>query len=120
VRKDGAKIDLWLKEIAPSTELRRGFGHDPDRWAEFRRRYRAELKERPNELALLRDRSRHGTVTLLWKGIQTFYAGGPGPLPSLRSPGTTDVDAANARSWVGALAHVEGSPRRASSPRHSC
>src|ERR1019366_7077403 len=43
VRKSDAAIDRWLKEVAPSTELRRWFGHDPSRWEEFRRRYRAEL-----------------------------------------------------------------------------
>ena len=41
--KEKAKIDLWFKEIAPSTELRKWFGHDPDKWDEFRRRYKAEL-----------------------------------------------------------------------------
>ncbi|MCA0176329.1 MAG: DUF488 domain-containing protein [Proteobacteria bacterium] len=42
-----AQIDLWLKEIAPSTELRQWFGHDPDKWTEFNSRYRAELKTNP-------------------------------------------------------------------------
>lgn len=42
-----AKIDLWLKEVAPSTELRQWFGHDPEKWIEFKRRYRAELKNNP-------------------------------------------------------------------------
>lgn len=42
-----AKIDLWLKEVAPSTELRQWFGHDPDKWPEFEKRYRAELKTNP-------------------------------------------------------------------------
>src|ERR687897_3960604 len=43
--KEKAGVDLWLKEIAPSTELRKWFGHDPDRWEEFKERYRAELEE---------------------------------------------------------------------------
>ncbi len=42
-----AKIDLWLKEVAPSTELRQWFGHDPEKWIEFEKRYRAELKTNP-------------------------------------------------------------------------
>jgi len=42
-----AKIDLWLKEVAPSTELRKWFGHDPEKWSEFKKRYRAELKNNP-------------------------------------------------------------------------
>ncbi len=66
VRKEDAKVDLWLKDVAPSAELRRWFGHDPERWAEFRRRYRAELKDRPEALKLLRDKALGGTVTLLF------------------------------------------------------
>jgi uncharacterized protein YeaO (DUF488 family) len=46
VSKDRAKIDLWLKDVAPSAELRKWFGHDPERWQQFRRRYAAELKEK--------------------------------------------------------------------------
>ena len=64
-----AAIDLWLKEIAPSTELRRWFGHDPERWPEFKRRYREELKapERAAALARLRDAERQSrVVTLLY------------------------------------------------------
>lgn len=47
LRKADAAIDLWLKDIAPSTELRRWFGHKPERWDEFRERYRAELRDNP-------------------------------------------------------------------------
>ena len=64
--KDRAAVDLWMKEIAPSTELRRWFGHDPKRWRQFQTRYRAELLEHGTELALLRSRARKGTVTLLF------------------------------------------------------
>ena len=66
VRKAELPLDAWLKEVAPSTELRRWFGHDPARWAEFRRRYWAELKQQPDALALLREKARRGTVTLLY------------------------------------------------------
>ena len=65
VSKDEAELDLWLKEIAPSTELRKWFGHDPERFAEFRKRYRDELKDKDEaiaELAKLRPRN----VTLLY------------------------------------------------------
>jgi uncharacterized protein YeaO (DUF488 family) len=64
--KQEADVDLWLKEIAPSTELRRWFGHDPSKWVEFRRRYRAELDGKAEEIATLRQRGGGGMVTLLY------------------------------------------------------
>jgi uncharacterized protein YeaO (DUF488 family) len=64
--KQRAALDLWMKDIAPSAELRRWFGHDPKRWNEFQARYRAELKQREADLAELRSRARRGTVTLLF------------------------------------------------------
>jgi uncharacterized protein YeaO (DUF488 family) len=66
LRKEEAHIDLWLKEAAPSTELRQWFGHEPARWKEFQTRYRRELKGRKDALKLLRDKSREGTVTLVY------------------------------------------------------
>ena len=66
LRKDKARIDLWLKEIAPSTELRRWFGHDPARWSMFRRKYRAELHHRADLLRTIEDALREGPVTLLF------------------------------------------------------
>ena len=66
VRKAEAVIDCWLKEIAPSSELRRWFGHDPSRWEEFRRRYRAELSARPELLDRLRALAEQGTLTLVY------------------------------------------------------
>ena len=66
VSKAGARIDLWLKEIAPSNELRTWFGHDPARWEEFRSRYRSDLAARESELAQLRDLARSGPVTILF------------------------------------------------------
>jgi uncharacterized protein YeaO (DUF488 family) len=54
VTKQKAKIDLWLKDIAPSTELRQWYGHEPDKWPEFRKLYLAELKSKEEMLALLR------------------------------------------------------------------
>ncbi len=64
--KHEAEIDLWLKDIAPSTELRQWFGHVPRRWDAFRRRYFDELDAMPNTVALLRDKLRKGNVTLLY------------------------------------------------------
>ena len=65
VSKDAAALDLWLKELAPSTGLRKWFGHDPARWAEFQLRYVQEVREHPQLLAQLRDLARKGPVTLV-------------------------------------------------------
>jgi uncharacterized protein YeaO (DUF488 family) len=66
--KERADVDVWLKEIAPSHELRRWFGHDPQKFAEFRRRYEAELASETGQAALakLRDLARQGPVTLVF------------------------------------------------------
>ncbi|TPJ38251.1 MULTISPECIES: DUF488 family protein [unclassified Mesorhizobium] len=66
VKKTDAAIDCWIKELAPSTELRKWFGHDPARWQEFRRRYAAEIHERRDDLDRLRDLMRQGAVTLVY------------------------------------------------------
>lgn len=66
VKKANAAIDVWLKEIAPSDRLRRWFGHKPERWPEFRRRYRAELKQRQQLVADIRAAARQGPVTLVY------------------------------------------------------
>jgi uncharacterized protein YeaO (DUF488 family) len=66
VRKETAKLDLWLRDIAPSDTLRHWFGHEPARWPEFKRRYRAELKGRSFELQPIRDALKKGRVTLLF------------------------------------------------------
>ncbi len=58
--------DLWLKEIAPSPGLRRWFGHDPERWEEFRRRYIVELGRQPELVEQLRERARKSPLTLLY------------------------------------------------------
>lgn len=65
VTKAEADIDLWLKHVAPSTELRKWFGHDPGKWPEFQKRYRAELKGNP-ALSELRQLCRQGHVTLVY------------------------------------------------------
>ncbi|OHV61547.1 hypothetical protein LCM4577_13515 [Mesorhizobium sp. LCM 4577] len=66
VSKKDAELTLWLKEIAPSDELRKWFGHEPERWAEFQKRYRAELDANGEAVAQLRDLLREGKVTLLY------------------------------------------------------
>jgi uncharacterized protein YeaO (DUF488 family) len=64
--KEKAAVDLWLKEVAPSTELRKWFAHDPAKWPEFRARYRAELKQNKPQLALLKQATAKGPSTLLY------------------------------------------------------
>ncbi|HYU95628.1 MAG TPA: DUF488 domain-containing protein [Sphingomicrobium sp.] len=66
VSKAKARLDEWFKEIAPSAELRTWFGHDPNRWDEFRRRYRAELARHSNILKDFRRRAREGPITLVY------------------------------------------------------
>src|ERR1044071_5970501 len=61
-----AKIDLWLKEVAPSTELRQWFGHDPEKWDEFGRRYQKELKQKDDLIKLLKRKAKAGTITLIY------------------------------------------------------
>jgi uncharacterized protein YeaO (DUF488 family) len=66
VKKADAAIDRWLKDLAPSPELRRWFGHKLERWPEFRRRYRAELDRHRDLVAELRDLARRQRVTLVF------------------------------------------------------
>ena len=66
IAKTDAALTLWLKDIAPSDELRQWFGHDPERWAEFRKRYSAELDANDKAVAELRGLFRRGKVTLLY------------------------------------------------------
>jgi len=64
--KKKAAVDLWLKDIAPTTELRKWFGHDPARWKEFQLRYRKELRADKEAVNLLKQKSKEGTVTLVY------------------------------------------------------
>lgn len=68
VRKADLRLDAWLKDVAPSAELRRWFGHDPARFDEFATRYRRELRQRPaaEAVAALAGRASEGTVTLIY------------------------------------------------------
>ncbi len=64
--KEKASVDLWLKGIAPSTELRKWFGHDPAKWDEFRQQYREELKKDKEPTSLLKEQVKKGVVTLVY------------------------------------------------------
>jgi uncharacterized protein YeaO (DUF488 family) len=64
--KEKAKVDLWLKDIAPSTELRKWFGHDPEKWRSFRERYQTELKHHADQLGLINREMKEGVVTLVY------------------------------------------------------
>jgi uncharacterized protein YeaO (DUF488 family) len=75
VSKGEAHLDEWAKDLAPSPELRRWFGHDPARFDEFRRRYRDELAAHEGELDALRRRARSGTVTLVYGARDTEHNG---------------------------------------------
>ncbi len=66
VRKVDAALDQWAKNLAPSTELRKWFGHDPLRWQEFRCRYTEELQKQPEQLKHLRALARQGVITLVF------------------------------------------------------
>jgi len=71
ISKETAALDAWLKEVAPSDELRKWYHAHLDEWDEFRERYLAELEQRRQPFDELRDRARHGTLTLLFAAKQT-------------------------------------------------
>jgi uncharacterized protein YeaO (DUF488 family) len=73
VSRKNARIDDWIKELAPSTELRQWFGHDPGRFEEFRRRYIAELRDQRPRLTALRRRARDGRLTLVYSAHDTEH-----------------------------------------------
>jgi uncharacterized protein YeaO (DUF488 family) len=64
--KKAAEVDEWIREIAPSTELRRWFRHDPEKWPEFKRRYRQELRPHSDLLRRIGKRAARGNVTLVY------------------------------------------------------
>ena len=72
--KDKAAIDIWLKDIAPSNELRKWFGHDPAKWDEFQKRYKNELKNKFDQVAQLKDLAKkHKKLTLLYGALDTEH-----------------------------------------------
>ena len=73
IARDDLRIDAWLKDLAPSTELRKWFGHDPAKWHEFRKRYARELEQHPDELAELVEKARASHVTLVFGAKDTEH-----------------------------------------------
>lgn len=73
VSKANAAIDEWIKELAPSTRLRKWFGHDPARWKEFRSRYAAEVQEHPEQLRRLRNLARKKPITLVYSAHDEIH-----------------------------------------------
>jgi len=66
IKKSNLQLDGWMKDVAPSTELRKWFAHDPSRWTEFQRRYFTELENHADALQSIVDAARHGTVSLIY------------------------------------------------------
>jgi uncharacterized protein YeaO (DUF488 family) len=73
IKKTDLPLDAWIKNAAPSTELRKWFSHDPAKWAEFQRRYRAELRSHPEALAPLREAAHKGHLTLIYSSHDTEH-----------------------------------------------
>jgi uncharacterized protein YeaO (DUF488 family) len=73
IARDDLRIDAWLKELAPSTSLRKWFGHDPNKWEEFKERYARELEERPDALAQLIGMAKAGRLTLVFGARDTEH-----------------------------------------------
>ena len=64
--KEKAAVDLWLKEIAPTTELRKWFNHDPEKWPDFQKKYLKEIKENKEAVATLKEKMKEGKVTIIY------------------------------------------------------
>jgi uncharacterized protein YeaO (DUF488 family) len=75
MKKEALHADAWMKDVAPSTELRQWFGHRVERWDEFRRRYRKELSANTDAWAPLLDAGKRGAVTLLYSAHDTEHNG---------------------------------------------
>ncbi len=73
VKKEDAHIDEWLRDIAPSTDLRKWFSHDPAKWEDFRKRYKEELEGKEDLVGALRANARKGTITLLFAAKDTVH-----------------------------------------------
>jgi uncharacterized protein YeaO (DUF488 family) len=75
MKKEALQVHAWIKEVAPSTQLRKWFGHRPERWREFRQRYRRELRANAGAWSPILDASEHGTVTLLYSAHDLEHNG---------------------------------------------
>lgn len=66
IKKSDLKLDLWLKDVAPSADLRKWYDHDPAKWEEFKKKYAAELDENPESWEQIKQKLKHSTVTLIY------------------------------------------------------
>ena len=73
IKKEELKIKAWLKDVAPSPDLRKWFAHDPQKWEDFQQRYRAELKSHPESWKPILEAARQGDVTLLYSARDTEH-----------------------------------------------
>ncbi|MCC6498889.1 MAG: DUF488 domain-containing protein [Anaerolineales bacterium] len=73
MKKEAVKMKAWLKEVAPSADLRNWFAHDPLKWQEFEKRYRAELKANPDAWTPILQAAKRGNVTLLYSAHDTEH-----------------------------------------------
>ena len=73
IKKEAMKLDRWLKDVAPSDELRHWFGHDAARWPEFQQKYAAELDDQPETWQPLLEAAREGNVTLIYSARDTEH-----------------------------------------------
>ncbi len=74
IKKASAHIDEWMREIAPSAELRKWYAHDPAKWEEFRKKYKSELKTKPELVKKLKSEAASGTVTLVFAAKDAEHA----------------------------------------------
>lgn len=73
IKKENLKMKAWLKDVSPSPELRKWFSHDPEKWTEFKKRYRAELKSQPEAWQPVLEAVKKGDVTLLYSARDTEH-----------------------------------------------
>lgn len=73
IKKENLKMKAWLKDVSPSPELRKWFSHDPEKWTEFKKRYRAELKSQPEAWQPILEAAKKGDVTLLYSARDTEH-----------------------------------------------
>ncbi len=87
VSKEKAKLDLWMKDIAPSNELRKWFGHDPDRWEEFKKKYLSEIEENMEQIKELKEIvQENDTVTLVYSAKDEVHNNAAVLLELLKQP----------------------------------
>jgi uncharacterized protein YeaO (DUF488 family) len=108
VSRAQAQLDAWAKELSPSVELRQWFGHDPERFEEFRRRYIEELRRNAPQLAALRRRAREGTLTLVYSAHDREHNDAVVLAEVLRRglPTAEEHDVAGRERWVNEGGHV--------------